>query len=141
LVDAIRHAVPAPKDPHDATSAGSGLTGNLFRELQQRIREAAQSAGQPALEDIDGIDNLALLTGRENSALNNSIFEVKRKAIIDLDRAGAYIPVCTRNVFLKYYTDAAAQQIHFWGPADRRGYAAAMAAMLDRYLLPEEPNG
>lgn len=141
LVDEIRREVPAPKDPEDTTSGSSGLTRRLFEVLQQRVREAYGIAGQETVEDVDAIDNLALLAGRDNSALSNSLFEVKRQAIIALDRAGAYIPVCTRNVFLKYYTDAEAQQIHFWGPADRKGYADSMEEALERYLLPEEPNG
>jgi len=61
---------------------------------------------------------------------------VKRRAIIELDRAGTYIPVCTRNVFLKYYTPSAAQ-VHYWGPRDRDGYIAAMRQVLAPYLLPD----
>ena len=49
---------------------------------------------------------------------------MKRAAILEHDRRGSYIPVCTRNVFLKYYTDAEGQQIHFWGQHDREDYLA-----------------
>lgn len=62
------------------------------------------------------------------------MFEVKRREIIARDRAGAYIPVCTRNVFLKYYTDPLGQQNHFWGAADRESYLAAMTRLLRPYL-------
>ena len=58
--------------------------------------------------------------------------------IIELDRKGEHIPVCTRQVFLKYYTDAASQQLHFWSAADRRAYLDAMRQALDRYLQSEE---
>lgn len=49
--------------------------------------------------DLDSLSNLALLGMNDNSALNNSIFEVKCKKIIEIDKAGQFIPVCTRRVF------------------------------------------
>lgn len=90
--------------------------------------------------DVDGVhalSNLALLSGRDNSALNNSTFAVKRRAILELDRLGSFIPPATRNVFLKYYTHSDAQQIHFWGPHDRAAYGAEVSRLIEPYLLPE----
>lgn len=40
----------------------------------------------------------------------------------DLDRKGHFIPVCTRNVFTKYYTPASDNQLYFWGDSDREAY-------------------
>src|SRR4029450_975656 len=59
--------------------------------------------GDMDYNEMDGIGNLALLAGGDNALLSNEVFEVKRRRIIGLDRRGSYIPVCTRNVFLKYY--------------------------------------
>ena len=70
------------------------------------------------------------------------MFEVKRQRILDLDRKGAYIPICTRQVFLKYYTDADAQQVHFWSTQDREAYLATILSSdsgVGAYLMPEEP--
>jgi len=92
-------------------------------------------------EEIDSIANLALLARDDNSVLNNSVFEVKRRYMIALDQKGSYIPVCTRNVFLKYYdTSSGAQQIHFWGPRDREAYLKAMRTILGPYLLEDTPE-
>ncbi len=92
-------------------------------------------------DEIDSIANLALLSRDDNSVLNNSVFEVKRRHMIELDQRGSYIPVCTRNVFLKYYdTSAAAQQIHFWGRRDREAYLTALRAKLQPYLLEDTPE-
>ena len=63
---------------------------------------------------------------------------MKRRSVLDRDRRGSYIPVCTRNVFLKYYTDAEGQQIHYWGQHDRDGYLAAMRQHVGPYLLDED---
>lgn len=91
-------------------------------------------------DEIDSIANLALLSRDDNSVLNNSVFEVKRRHMISLDQDGSYIPVCTRNVFLKYYDKSpGAQQIHFWGPRDREAYLEAMRMILSPYLLEDIP--
>jgi Protein of unknown function DUF262 len=95
----------------------------------------------PAAADTDGvhaISNLALLAGADNSVLNNSCFEVKRRDVLQFDRDGSYIPPATRNVFLKYYTEAKSQQIHFWGPQDRAGYLAALEDAIGPFLQPED---
>ena len=56
---------------------------------------------------MHGLGNLALLQRDFNSKLNNAVFALKRERILELDEAGAYILPCTRNVFLKYYTNDA----------------------------------
>ena len=117
----------------------------LHRELTL-LFTAGDDAGDlddPGASDhseVDAITNLALLARDDNSVLSNSVFEVKRRHLITLDRSGSYIPVCTRNVFLKYYTDAGAQQLHFWGPRDREGYLEAMLEALCPYLLEDVPE-
>ena len=91
---------------------------------------------------LHSITNMALLKRDDNSALNNSVFEVKRQIVLKIDRnlddvTDGYIPVCTRNVFLKYYAEADAQQIHFWSPQDRKSYHKAIVSTLKAYLKPE----
>lgn len=80
------------------------------------------------------IANLALLSHGANAALGNAVFEVKRNKILALDKAGDYIPSATRNVFLKYYTDAGHLQPHFWGEADKTAYLQEIKKQLDPYL-------
>ena len=109
-----------------------------FRTLEDEIIAAfAASEEEGAGDDVHLLPNLALLDRGHNSALGNSVFEVKRQQILRLDRTGSYIPPCTRNAFLKYYTDDADQQIHVWGPQDRQAYYRTMRAVLAPYLEPE----
>lgn len=75
---------------------------------------------------MDIITNMALLSVADNAALNNSTFDVKRNKILEMDKNGEYIPICTRRVFLKYYTDSQNNQLHFWGENDRKSYLDAM---------------
>lgn len=113
------------------------LSQAQFRGLEQEVL-ARLSPSDAANDSINTISNLALLNGGQNSALSNSVFAVKRAAIISMDQSGAYIPVCTRNVFLKYYTADPDQQMHFWSEADRTAYLGFMEKVLGRYLIEGE---
>ncbi|WP_138757346.1 DUF262 domain-containing protein [Modestobacter altitudinis] len=126
------------------------ITSDTFESLHREIVELFTVSADPDAsngpeaadrDEVDSIANLALLSRNDNSVLSNSVFEVKRRHMISLDQNGSYIPVCTRNVFLKYYNKSAgAQQIHFWGPRDREAYLDAMRATLDHYLLEDIPE-
>ena len=72
--------------------------------------------------------------------MNNSTFAVKRDKILDMDKSSDYIPVCTRRVFLKYYTPSEFNQVHFWGRADRDGYMNEMNKVLNVYLTYSKDN-
>lgn len=71
--------------------------------------------------DIHTIDNLALLSKTDNSALNNSIFPKKREKIIELEKTGSFIPICTKNVFQKYF-DGCTKHVSKWEEDDREAY-------------------
>lgn len=86
--------------------------------------------GNPYLHTID---NLALLSSENNSSLSNSIFPVKRSKIIELERVGAFIPICTRNVFLKYYS-LNATHLYYWGENDREDYFNSIKLTIQEYL-------
>lgn len=106
-----------------------------FDAIQQKVVELLSVKGNT--EYLHSIANMALLSTADNAALNNSTFDVKRNEIIKMDKAGQYIPFCTRMVFLKYYTPSEDNQLHFWGYTDRVAYVDAMNKVLANYL--EEP--
>ena len=78
---------------------------------------------------MHSLSNMALLTVGENAALNNSTFDVKRTKIIEMDKNGDYIPLCTRNVFMKYYSGSDTK-LHFWSDSDRKCYIKAINKVL-----------
>jgi hypothetical protein len=126
------------------------ITSDTFESFHREVVELFTASADPDesvgpeaadRDEVDSIANLALLSRDDNSVLNNSVFEVKRRHIIALDQNGSYIPVCTRNAFLKYYDKSGgSQQIHFWGPRDREAYLEAMRAALSPYLLEDIPG-
>jgi hypothetical protein len=127
-------------------AAGEQVERHVFQNLARDITAAftrADASPSATVHSVHSLTNLALLASGHNSALSNAMFEVKRRRIIELDRKGEYIPVCTRQVFLKYYTDADAQQVHFWSTQDREAYLNAILATeggVGLYLKPEVPQ-
>ena len=109
------------------------ITQDSFTKLYDDIcKEIESDYGT----DLNNISNLALLSRSANSSLSNSFFDVKRRIIVEKDRNGEFIPICTRNVFLKYYSEDASQ-IHYWSQKDRMDYLKAIKAVLKEYLQEE----
>lgn len=84
-------------------------------------------------DDINDLSNLTLLDSATNRGYKNAVFPVKRKTIIDRDKAGVFIPLCTKNVFLKYFSDYP-PKISFWTQEDRENYEKDLQKILEDYL-------
>ncbi|ENW27882.1 hypothetical protein [Acinetobacter lwoffii] len=88
-----------------------------FDEFFIQFIEAFQGQGL----DVNSIDNLVLLDSSTNRSYKNSVFPLKRKKIIEREKTGTFVPICTKNVFMKFYsTDV--EQMTFWGEKDRERY-------------------
>ena len=87
-----------------------------------------------------GISNLALLQGSINSSLQNRDFSLKCQRLLSEDAKGTYLLPCTRNAFLKYYTnlkltqDNKAVDMEFWTDDDRMYYMESIKSALAKYL-------
>ncbi|PWN58121.1 DUF262 domain-containing protein [Chryseobacterium viscerum] len=84
-------------------------------------------------DDINDISNLTLLDSATNRGYKNALFPVKRKTIIDRDKQGVFIPVCTKNVFLKYFSEYP-PKMTFWTRDDRDNYEKDLHNILENYL-------
>ncbi|TDN87100.1 uncharacterized protein with ParB-like and HNH nuclease domain [Salegentibacter sp. 24] len=87
--------------------------------------------------EIHDLSNLALLDSDSNSSLNNSVFDVKRNKILKREQMGHYIPIGTRNVFLKYFTPYPKNLI-YWTEEDRKAYTENIKKTLSIYLPQKE---
>ncbi|SHJ88817.1 DUF262 domain-containing protein [Epilithonimonas mollis] len=111
------------------------ITWEIFEKLAQNVIRKFSEENQDINTDSHNISNLALLGHNENAVLSNSVFEVKRREIINLDKIGSYIPVCTKRVFLKYYDKKnTSQQYYFWGQNDREAYLEEIKKVLLPYI-------
>lgn len=84
-------------------------------------------------ENINSISNLALLDATTNRSYKNAVFPVKRKTIIKKDREGTFVPICTKNVFLKSYSNKV-DNIMYWQEQDGNDYLDAILDCLSIYL-------
>lgn len=125
-LDALPQSDEVRKIKTDVESAigMESIGGVLFKELFDRVTALFTASLKDEDQDANmhSIKNLALLKTDANASLNNSVFEVKRNDIANLDRQGYFIPVCTRNVFTKYYSPAGENQPYLWTDKDRDAY-------------------
>jgi hypothetical protein len=84
-------------------------------------------------EAEQGIANLALLDEHTNRSYKNAVFAVKRHRLLALDQAGIFVPLCTRNVFLKCYSPQV-DNVMFWSEADQQGYEDAITRALVNFF-------
>ena len=90
-------------------------------------------------KDKDSINNLTLLNSDINRSYKDAPFPYKRYVIIETDKAGShFIPIGTRNLFLKYYTstDSSVSQLQAmrWNEEDKKNYLAYMHKIVDPYF-------
>lgn len=71
--------------------------------------------------DINDISNLTLLDSATNRSYKNAVFPLKRSTIIEREKTGTFIPLCTKNVFMKFYNKDVSQ-MSIWGKEDREAY-------------------
>lgn len=100
---------------------------NSFSILRNELIQTFDS------DSIHVLDNLTLLSKRDNSALNNAIFPVKRNRILQMEKEGKFIPLITRNIFLKYYSTTDLQP-HYWSREDKKQYYKEIEKVLTPYL-------
>jgi hypothetical protein len=100
---------------------------SLFEPLYGRLLEYFEEGKE---EEADhGIANLTLLDQSTNRSYKNAVFAVKRQCLLSLDQTGIFVPLCTRNVFLKCYSPQV-DNVMFWGSVDRESYQSAILETL-----------
>ena len=119
------------KEKIDSFVNGNG--NNRFDELQMEILNKFGD-----MVNMHGIENLALLSADNNSSLSNDPFIEKREKIIEMDKNGEFIPICTKNVFLKYYSNDLSN-VYFWSKDDQESYKNSIIKTLKQFL--GERNG
>lgn len=90
-------------------------------------------------ETDNGVGNLALLDSSTNRSYGNAVFPVKRSRIVALDRKGTFVPICTKNVFLKCYSKEIGKMM-FWGRVNRDAYRASVVETLATFFAKDIPE-
>ena len=109
-----------------------------------------------AFEEIDGkilsffneskddteteLGNLTLLDRQTNRGYRNAVFAIKRDILLNLDRSGIFVPICTRNVFLKCYSRPVGNVI-FWTKEDAQAYLNTISETLIKFFQEQGESG
>lgn len=113
-------------------------------ELNNRIEfiKSGNTIAENEFEDIIGyvlgeednsLQNLCLLDSGTNRSYKNDSFKEKRKKIIEREIEGTFIPICTKNVFMKYYSSNV-KDIEIWNKNDRTSYFEKIQKVINQYL-------
>ena len=105
-----------------------------FQDLSASIIEILPKDDEDENLYLHNIKNLALLGLTENISLSNSIFEIKRRKIIEMDKKGAFIPIATKRVFLNYYQKESYAQSSNWTKVERENHLEEIGECLNHYL-------
>lgn len=76
-------------------------------------------------DDKDFISNMALLNATINRSYGNAFFAIKRQFIKINDSQGVFVPIATKNVFMKYYSNRV-DNMMCWTPEDAEAYLTAI---------------
>ena len=116
-VAALREEEPIPKERFD----------ELYNDVMGFCEED--------LEVDNTLGNLTLLDSNTNRSYKNAPFRVKRRRILEHDRTATFVPLCTTNVFLKYYSRKLDQML-VWSPTCREDYVMEIANTLASFFAP-----
>lgn len=100
---------------------------DLYDDVLSEFQETKET------EADNGVGNLALLDAVTNRSYKNAVFPVKRSRVIGLDREGTFVPLCTKNVFLKCYSTEIGRMM-FWGKEDRDAYLGTIVDTLANFF-------
>lgn len=89
-------------------------------------------------DGMHGINNLTLLDCHTNRSYKNAPFPYKQYCILKKDEKGEFIPLCTKNLFLKYYSNVSDVAIVLnpirWNDEDKKMYGQAIVNTLHCYF-------
>lgn len=105
----------------------ASFNNDHFEAVYDKVRAHYDPDGN---EDVDNsIGNLTLLDSRTNRSYKNAVFPIKRARIIALDKQATFVPLCTKNAFLKYYSKQVDKML-YWEAKDSEDHQRAMVEML-----------
>ncbi len=110
----------------------------VYRIIVEKIDE---SLAEEKVVNKDGIGNLVLLDSHTNRSFHNSLYPRKRRIILLADSdiqeenvQNAYIPICTKQVFLKYYNKDINIRVNAWTQSDYLAYENDIINKLSKFF-------
>ena len=144
----VEHISPQnPKNDDDLKKAVEKFKGNEYlkilidslnkEEKDTIIIEKERAKYFAAGDDLMGIQNLTLLTEHDNRGIGNKFFFEKRQKLQEYYQQGSFIPACSMNVFMKFYSDNP-KQMAFWDEKDRESYKNKLEQTINNFFGNEQ---
>ncbi|MBD5216654.1 MAG: DUF262 domain-containing protein [Bacteroidales bacterium] len=106
-----------------------------YKDIYNRIMSTFRNP-DPVV-DKDSLGNLTLLDASTNRGYGNALFPYKRKCVVKRDDKGDFVPKCTLNTFLKYYSgtgDTSGLSSIYWSEADASSLLNAVHQHVDTFF-------
>lgn len=137
----VEHISPQnPKDNEELKKIIEDTQNPIFavlkNALSQNNEEIIKSEREKFFatdESLMGIENLTLLTSHDNRGIGNKFFFEKRNKLKKYFQNGSFIPTCSMNVFMKFYSENP-QQMNFWDEEDRKSYKMAIEQTIKSFF-------
>ena len=137
----VEHISPQnPKDNEELKKIIEKTQNSIFTALKdalsQNDEEKIKSEREKFFatdESLMSIENLTLLTSHDNRGIGNKFFSEKRNKLKEYFQKGSFIPTCSMNVFMKFYSENP-QQMDFWDEKDRQSYREAIERTIKSFF-------
>ena len=106
-----------------------GETGDRIKWDIEHIHATADETD----DADDSLGNLTLLDAQTNRSYQDAPFVEKRKVIIERESKGLFVPICTKNIFLKVYSNNLSD-MDIWGNDDKKDYICSMEHVLKSFF-------
>jgi uncharacterized protein with ParB-like and HNH nuclease domain len=106
-------------------------------EKDTKIIEEERAKYFAAGDDLMGIQNLTLLSAHDNRGVGNKFFFEKRQKLQEYYQQGSFIPACSMNVFMKFYSEKP-EQMAFWDKDDRDSYKNKLEQTIKNFFDNEQ---
>ena len=144
----VEHISPQnPKNDDDLKKAVEKFKDNEYlknlidalnkEEKDTNIIEEERAKYFAAGDDLMGIQNLTLLSAHDNRGIGNKFFFEKRQKLQEYYQQGSFIPACSMNVFMKFYSEKP-EQMAFWDKDDRDSYKNKLEQTIKNFFDNEQ---
>lgn len=131
--DDLKKAVEKFIDNEDFKRLFDALNKPHKEEKDKKTIEDARTNYFATGDDLMGIQNLTLLTAPDNRGIGNKFFFEKRQKLQEYYQQGSFIPACSMNVFMKFYSNNP-EQMAFWDKNDRNSYKNKLESTIKKFF-------
>lgn len=129
----VEHISPQnPKDNEELKKIIEDTQENL-KKLKDALSQSDKEEIFAADESLMSIENLTLLTSHDNRGISNGFFSEKRNRLKEYFQKGSFIPTCSMNVFMKFYSENP-WQMFFWDEKDKQSYKEAIKQKIKSFF-------